>query len=236
MLKPSFHIIKKGLECLIDLFFPNLCLGCGARLVGEEEYICFNCLYHLPKTNYHLIADNPIEQRFWGRVHIVAATSYCGFDKQLTMQKLIHQLKYKGDKEIGFELGKHFGAQLAASPRFRTVDMIIPIPLHPKRKRERGYNQSEWIVWGIQKAFHRPINYKAVYRNVYTSTQTHKSRFDRWQNVSDIFVVQDIEAIKGKHILLVDDVMTTGSTLEACARKILEVEGTRVSIATLAEA
>ena len=220
---------------LLNLFFPNLCRACGIKLIGEEETICFDCLYHLPKTNYHQFADNPVEQTFWGRINIEAGTSFCFFEKGTTIQHLLHQLKYKGEKEIGLELGKHLGAQLAGSGRFQSVDVIIPVPLHPGKEKKRGYNQSEWIAKGISQTFQRPLKTNVLIRKTDTSTQTRKSRFERWENVSEIFAVNENSEIHFKHVLLIDDVITTGATLEACATKILELEGTKVSVATLAK-
>jgi len=223
------------LNDLLNLFFPNLCRACGIKLIGEEETICFDCLYHLPKTNYHQFADNPVEQTFWGRINIEAGTSFCFFEKGTTIQHLLHQLKYKGEKEIGLELGKHLGAQLAGSGRFQSVDVIIPVPLHPGKEKKRGYNQSEWIAKGISQTFQRPLKTNVLIRKTDTSTQTRKSRFERWENVSEIFAVNENSEIHFKHVLLIDDVITTGATLEACATKILELEGTKVSVATLAK-
>jgi len=223
------------LNDLLNLFFPNLCRACRIKLIGEEETICFDCLYHLPKTNYHQFADNPVEQTFWGRINIEAGTSFCFFEKGTTIQHLLHQLKYKGEKEIGLELGKHLGAQLAGSGRFQSVDVIIPVPLHPGKEKKRGYNQSEWIAKGISQTFQRPLKTNVLIRKTDTSTQTRKSRFERWENVSEIFAVNENSEIHFKHVLLIDDVITTGATLEACATKILELEGTKVSVATLAK-
>ena len=175
--------IKNGLDDLLNLFFPNLCRACGIKLIGEEETICFDCLYHLPKTNYHHFADNPVEQTFWGRINIEAGTSFCFFEKGTTIQHLLHQLKYKGEKEIGLELGKHLGAQLAGSGRFQSVDVIIPVPLHPGKEKKRGYNQSEWIAKGISQTFQRPLKTNILIRKTDTSTHTRKSRFERWENV-----------------------------------------------------
>ena len=228
--------IKDDLNDFLNLFFPNLCRACGTKLIGEEETICFNCLYHLPKTNYHLFADNPVEQTFWGRINLEAGTSFCFFEKGTPIQHLLHQLKYNDEKEIGMELGKHLGAQLASSERFQSVDVLIPVPLHPKKEKKRGYNQSEWIAKGISQTFQRPINTDILVRKSDTSTQTHKSRFERWENVSGIFTLNKEIAVPFQHILLIDDVITTGATLEACASKFLELDGIKVSIATLTKA
>lgn len=200
----------------------------------QEEFICTRCLFHLPKTNFHKDPKNPIAMIFWGRVEIQNATAYYAFHKGSRFQKLIHKLKYQNQKEIGWVLGKHFGVELKTSPNYETIDLVIPVPLHPKKEKKRGYNQAEWIARGISEGMQKQLCPHNLYRAVHTSTQTRKSRFDRWKNVENIFRLKDPVELEHKHVLLVDDVITTGSTLEACAHAILEVEGTRVSVATLA--
>jgi ComF family protein len=219
----------------LDLFYPRTCAACGFNLFRNENLICTKCLFYLPKTNFHKDVDNPVARLFWGRVKIEYASSYFYFTKGSRFRKLIHKLKYKGQKQIGFELGKHFGFNLAGSP-FKEIDIIIPVPLHPKKEKKRGYNQSEWIARGIAEAMNKKVETKWLYRSVATQTQTKKTRFERWENVEDIFHLHDIKAVEGKHILLVDDVVTTGSTLEACAKAILMAGNSKVSIVTLAVA
>lgn len=191
------------------------------------------CLHDIPRTRFHLSSENKVEQLFWGRVNIEKATSYFFFRKGSRYQKLIHFLKYKGLKEIGFEIGKHFGFEMAESGYFSDVDMIIPVPLHPKKLKKRGYNQSEWIAKGFAFGLNRPVNTDILHRIVFTSTQTRKTRFERWKNVEGIFEVTEPDKFYNKHILLVDDVITTGSTLEACAFSMQKIPGIKISVASL---
>lgn len=221
---------------LTELLFPRLCVTCGDKLIEQEHWICLHCLHHLPRTNFHLERENPVAHLFYGKVRIEFATSFFYFTKGSAFQSLIHQLKYKGMKELGAEMGKHFGIELLQSPDFCSVDMICPVPLHPRKEKKRGYNQSWWIASGIASQMKLPLSADNLKRVTFTETQTRKSRFERWQNVEGIFELTNPEAFSGKHILLVDDVVTTGATLEACAQAILLATDARVSIATLATA
>jgi len=221
---------------LTELIFPRLCVACGDKLIEQEQWICLDCLHHIPRTNYHLEPENPVAQLFYGRVRIEFATSFFYFSKGSKYQSLVHNLKYKGMKELGAEMGKHFGIDLLRSEDFSSVDMICPVPLHPKREKKRGYNQSWWIAQGIASQMQKPLSIGNLIRVRATETQTLKNRFERWQNVEGIFDLTNPEAFNGKHILLVDDVVTTGATIEACAQAILSKTDARVSIATLATA
>ncbi|MCK4661965.1 MAG: ComF family protein [Bacteroidales bacterium] len=228
MLKTSY------IKDFINLIYPETCAACGNVLFNQEKLICTKCLYELPKTNFHLEKDNPVNQIFWGRAEIENATAYYYFLKASIFQKLIHKLKYKGLKEIGYELGKLLGAELFSAELYKNIDLIIPVPLHPKRQKKRGYNQSDWIAMGISDQMNIPIDTKSLYRAVATETQTRKTKLERWENVESIFKVRNEEAVKNKHILLIDDVLTTGSTIEACAVTLLKVENVKVSVATIA--
>jgi len=226
--------LTKNLSDILELFFPSLCLTCGERLISQEKYLCFNCWHDLPVTNFHNNTDNKVAQLFWGRVEIELATSFFSYKKGSKYQQLIHFIKYKGLKELGFETGRKFGFSLNESESFRDVDVIVPVPLHPKKEKKRGYNQSEWIAKGIADVLDKPVSGKNMFRRIHTSTQTRKNRFDRWQNVEGIFGIHSPEELKGKHILLIDDVITTGSTLEACVIQLLKIPETKVSVASLA--
>lgn len=218
----------------LSLFYPSLCAGCQTTLVRGEEVLCLGCQADLPKTGYEKIPDNPVAQLFWGRAEIELATSFCSFDKGGVMQHLMHQLKYKGSLEVGEKLGQLFGTVLTQAPSYRDVELLVPVPLHPKREHKRGFNQSAVIGRGISATTGIPMMKGNLIRNRYSNTQTNKGRFERWENVRELFGVKKPELFEGKHLLLIDDVVTTGSTLEACAQVLLKIPGTRVSIATLA--
>lgn len=224
------------LNYLTELLFPRLCVVCGDKLIEQEQWICLNCIHHIPRTNFHLDRDNPVARLFYGRVNIENATSFFYFSKGSNYQTLLHDLKYKGMKELGKEIGKHFAIDLQQSPEFRSVDVICPVPLHPSKEKKRGYNQSWWIASGIAQQMNKELSSNNLRRTTATETQTRKSRFERYLNVDGIFELQDPTAFSGKHILLVDDVVTTGATLEASAAAILSASNAKVSIATLATA
>jgi len=221
---------------LTELIFPKLCVTCGDKLIEQEQWICLHCLHHIPRTNFHLEPENPVAQLFYGRVTIEHATAFFYFSKGSKYQSLLHNLKYKGMKELGAEIGKQFGIDLLKSESFASVDVICPVPLHPLKEKKRGYNQSWWIASGIAQQMQKQLSDDNLKRITATETQTRKARFERWQNVEGIFELADPQAFSGKHILLVDDVVTTGSTLEACAQAIISKTEARVSIATLATA
>lgn len=217
-----------------NLFYPQVCEACGNALVKNEDFLCTKCIVELPYTHYHKIVDNPIEQIFWGRVNVENATALFKFHKKSKYQKLIHKLKYKGRKEIGFELGKYLGAEINLSNRFNNIDYIVPVPLHKKRYKERGYNQSNWIAKGISEITNIPISVDNLIRTVATETQTRKSKLQRWENVQSIFEISDKTQFENKHLLIIDDVVTTGATLESCANKLYEVENVKISISVVA--
>lgn len=227
-------MIARNFSDLIDLFFPKLCLTCGNRLLSHENYLCINCWHDLPVTNFHKKSDNKVAQLFWGRVPIENATSFFAYKKGSRYRELIYNIKYRGQKELGFETGKRFGLILLNATEYRKVDVVVPVPLHPRKLKKRGFNQSEWIASGIAEALEKPVSGNNLHRKVFTSTQTKKNRFERFKNVDGIFAIKSTDQFAGKHVLLVDDVVTTGSTLEACAVELLKLPETKVSIATLA--
>jgi ComF family protein len=220
----------------ISLIFPQVCVSCGKSLYKSEHSICTYCSYHLPKTNFHTDNENPIAKIFWGRINIHSASAYYSFGKGGKVQHLIHQLKYRGQKDIGVTLGKFYGYDLRKSDAFKTVETILPVPLHPRKRKKRGYNQSEFFAQGLAETMKAETDFISLTRNYESETQTRKSRFSRWQNVETIFSLRDKESLRGRHLLLVDDVITTGATLEACAQTLLQVPDVKVSIATIAYA
>lgn len=231
---PAMSKLARGYSYLLELFFPTLCVTCGNRLVTQEKFVCIDCWLDLPVTNFHFFKENKVAQLFWGRVNIENATAYFAYNKGSKYQQLIHFIKYRGLKELGFITGQRFGLELSKSAEFGSVDVIVPVPLHPKKQKIRGYNQSEWIAKGISETLEKPVSIGNLQRNLHTSTQTRKTRYERWENVENIFEIKKPGEFAGKHILLIDDVVTTGSTLESCAFQLLLIENVKVSIATLA--
>lgn len=223
-------VISKYLESFISLIYPKLCLVCGSTLFGNEELICTHCRHSLPETNFHKSPGNPVEQLFWGRLPVEHATALLYFDKGSKYRHLIHQLKYNGRKDAGIYLGKLLGSALKKST-ISSLDCIIPIPLHHTKFRRRGFNQSQVIAEGIAEILHIDIYTDILYRKIFTHTQTMRKRYDRWKNVEGIFKCQNPQKIKNKHILIVDDVITTGATMEAAGSVLCSIEGVRLSIA-----
>ncbi len=226
----------KLINDFVSLLYPNACLTCGNSLYAGERIICTLCRYKLPVTNFHLLQDNPVSKSFWGRVQIESAASYLYFRKTGLTQKLIHHIKYRARKEVGVYLGELFGHELSSSQLFEGVELIIPVPLHKRKLKKRGFNQSELIAIGISKTFKKELDTNHLFRRTHSTTQTRKSRWERWQNVENIFGTNNPKALENKHILLVDDVITTGSTLEACVYTLLQIQGVKVSIGTIAYA
>lgn len=217
-----------------DLFFPRYCVICGNRLVKEEECLCIKCLSSLPRTMLHNIKDNEVEKNFWGRFPLEKATAFLYYAKGGAVRKLLYDLKYYGGWNTGVFMGKCMATELSVSSFFEGIDAIVPIPLHPKKFRERGYNQSEMLAKGISLVTSIPLWTNVLERKRFTETQTHKSQYERWMNVSEVFVCKNVHMLEEKHILLVDDVLTTGATLIACADVLKKVSGIKISILTLA--
>ncbi len=216
------------------IFFPDSCCCCGDALLSSEYQICTSCSLGLPFTDYSNMVKNPVEKIFWGRVQIDSATALLSFSKKGSVQKILHSIKYKDNKELAVFMGRQLGSALAESHRFDNVDYLVPVPLHPKKRKKRGYNQSEEIAKGIAQKFDKPVVANVLIRTEFTQTQTKKHRFSRWENVSDKFALTDTDYFAGKHILIIDDVITTGATLESCAHAILQAPNSKVSVAGLA--
>ncbi len=229
-------LIKDWLSSFLSLLFPRCCVVCGRLLAKGEECLCTMCNINLPRTDYHLRKDNPVEKLFWGKIPLERATSFFFYRKGSDFRQILHQLKYGGQKDIGAIMGRYMAAELLASGFFEGVDVILPVPLHKKKQQIRGYNQSEWIARGIAAVTGISIDTESVVRQKNTETQTRKSSFERWENVEGIFQLHHAESLVGKHVLIVDDVLTTGATTVECASCLAEIEGIRISILTLAMA
>ncbi len=230
----AMNLLQQSLDDAFCLFYPRLCLSCEDRHLPPKQIICTSCDFKLPRTDFHLHLENDFTKKFWGRVNINTAAALFYFYKKSKTQNLIHNLKYKEKKQIGIDLGKMLGKSLSKSILYQDIDFIVPIPLHIKKEIKRGYNQSSVFAQGLSETMNIPWLHNGLERKIYTETQTKKSRMDRFQNVMEAFHVPQPHLLKNKHILLVDDVLTTGATLEAGAIKLLEVENTKVSLATIA--
>ena len=226
--------LKNIFNSTVDLFYPHNCTGCGSDILEKDNLLCLRCIQDLPHTNFAQYSNNPVEKYFWGRLPIKAGHSEFYFSKEFLIQHLIHQLKYKGDTKIGFYLGEIMGKTLLNSNRFNSIDALIPLPLYADKEHKRGYNQAAIICNGISSVMNIPVLNGIVVRQHATETQTRKHRTERWENVKGSFNVAKENELKNKHVLLVDDVVTTGATLEACGNAILQVENIKLSIATLA--
>jgi ComF family protein len=219
-------------DSLLHLAFPHVCEGCGSSLPTTDNLLCVRCLAALPETRFHLHDNNPIEKIFWGRLQVTHATAQYYFTKESLMQHLMHQLKYTGNKPIGHFLGRLMGNALIESKRFHDIDALVPLPLFPSKEFKRGYNQATILCEGIAEVFDKPILKNAIIRTTHTESQTKKGRVERWQNMEGRFELRDEVSVRGKHLLLIDDVITTGATLEACGSELLE-SAAELSIATL---
>jgi len=223
------------LNGLQHLLYPELCLACAGELGQGEKYICLDCSLNLPKTDFHKNHGNPAEQVFWGRFSFRSVSSYYYFEKAAGVQQIMHHIKYRNGKDLAKSVGFWYGQELKFFEDYQNLDCIIPVPLHKTKLISRGYNQSEWFANGLAGALNVPVQNDNLVRMVKSETQTRKTRYKRWENVSDIFEVKFPERLENKHILLVDDVVTTGATIEACAQKILALNcGATISIATIA--
>lgn len=219
---------------LWNLFFPHCCLLCGEQLVPGEKVLCLKCLSGLPRTRFHLRKDNAVECNFWGKFPVEHASSFLYYAKGGDVRQLLYELKYHGNKAVGEVMGRTMAAELLPSHFFDGIDMVVPVPLHPRKERQRGYNQSECLAHGISVVTGIPMNAKIVIRNRYTDTQTHKGQYERWENVRNLFACISPECLEGKHLLLVDDVLTTGATVVSCADAFRDIPGLRISLLTLA--
>ncbi|ALW84444.1 competence protein [Hymenobacter sedentarius] len=222
----------------VGLIFPRLCLACREPLVSGENHLCTGCRAELPYTDFHLLPpeQNPIGRRFWGKLPVRHALSYLRFVRHGRVQSLLHELKYQGQRDVGTALGQLYGAELHDAGLAADFDLIVPVPLHPRKLAKRGYNQAAAFASGLSEGLQLPWSATALRRTTHTSTQTRKNRDERWENVATVFEVESPLAIVGQRVLVVDDVLTTGATLEACGAALLAAGAAEVSIATIAYA
>lgn len=228
------NLFREVFNSLSHVAYPQICEACKQPLGYGEKIICLLCDYNLPKTRYHLHRQNPMEKKFYGRVNINRATAFYFFQKEGKVQQLIHALKYRAQTEVGVFLGQLYSHDLAKVDDFKKTDLIIPVPLHPLKEKKRGFNQSNYIAEGMVEGLKTEWKKDILIRSQFTETQTRKRRLARWSNVETIFKVVNESAVKEKNILLVDDVMTTGATAEACAVELQKVGAKEINIATLA--
>lgn len=230
------HAPNTVLEDFLSLFFPQYCRGCSGPLVKGEDILCTRCLTELPKTHYHTRLENPVVSKLAGRLPIRHGWAFLRFQKGGVVQRLLHQLKYNNCPEIGERLGKAYGRELSQSSLDHEFDLIVPVPLHRARLRHRGYNQSAHFAKGLSEALNISWDESISFRTQATASQTRKSRAERWENVRDVFSINTRVDVAHKRILLVDDVITTGATLEACGQHLLSCGCSSVSVACIAEA
>lgn len=221
---------------IINLFFPKACAGCDSLLVANENTICTLCRHNIPITNHHLNPENEAFKKFYGRIPIEYASAHLYFHKKGIAQEVIHKLKYKGQEEIGTVLGNWYADDLKKIPILQTADIIIPVPLHKKKFRERGYNQVTTFGQALSNELNIVYNDSILIRKVYSKTQSKKTLLGRTEGIENIFDVSATEKHHNKHFILIDDVITTGATLEACSRALLKIPGAKISIVCIAMA
>lgn len=219
---------------LLNLFYPELCQNCQRHLNNDEKVLCLHCILKLPRTNFHLLAENKASSIFIGRIPIENATTFVYFTKDGMIQHLLHQFKYKGKKRIGLLFGSLLATDLSDCAWIKDIDVIIPVPLHKKKQRSRGFNQAEIFAVGLSTALAVEVKADVLIRIKFSVSQTTKSRRQRLENVTGIFQTRNPHTLENKHILLVDDVLTTGATLESCALELLKIQGVKISVATIA--
>ena len=222
------------LSSVITLFFPKLCHACNTVLKDNEIDICVGCRHELPVTNYHFERPEIVKKIFYGRVQLEAATALFYFHKKGRVQQLLHHLKYQGDEDIGRVFGNWLGAELQESPYYESIDVVIPVPIHLKKLKQRGYNQVTLFAQQIAKVLNVPYVDDVLLKSVNTKSQVFQSREARFQSVAHSFYAQNLNTVDNKHILLVDDIITTGATIEACALVLNPEKKVRLSVATLA--
>lgn len=229
--RPSF---PQMLQSLLNLFFPKVCCACHEPLLPQEDAICVDCRHALPITNFHFDNNPALKKVLYGRAEIVLGTSLFRFEKKGPVQQLIHELKYKGQQHIGTVLGDWLGGELTTLPKWQGIDLVIPVPMHKKKLRKRGYNQVTKFGQRIAIALDAEYREDLLIKVIHTKTQTKKNRSERWQNNPKLYQLDHPEILVNKHILIVDDLITTGATLEGCISVLKQVKNIKISIATMA--
>ena len=219
---------------LLNLFFPKVCLGCQNHLTDNELHICTTCRHQLPLTNFHFEASNAVHKMMYGRIKLEEATALLHFSKKGIVQQLMHNLKYRGHEVVGEFLGEWLGEELKNSEAYKLIDVVVPVPLHKSKRKQRGYNQVDKFGKALAIALDADYNSSTLIKTTATKTQVFKDRLKRSSNIEANFTVSEKESLKHKHVLLVDDIITTGATIEACANVLFEIEGLKLSLATMA--
>lgn len=230
---PTNTVLRWGHD-LVGLFLPRRCGGCNAGMMHFEHSLCTTCEQDLPRTRFHEEPLNQVEQLFRGKVEIQAASAFLHFSSAGMVQQMLHRLKYDHDRQLGIHLGRLMGEELASSPRFSSVDALLAVPLHPRKEHMRGYNQSQVLVDGIRQRWPLESLGTGLMRVMRTPSQTRRSRLARWMNVKEAFHLPDPGALRGRHVLIVDDVVTTGATLEGCVKALATASDIRISVFTAA--
>ncbi|NBC81990.1 MAG: ComF family protein [Bacteroidetes bacterium] len=220
------------LHDFIQLIYPQICPVCLNSLAKNENQLCTACLFSLPRTAFHGLSSNALEESFWGRLPVKHGTAFLFFEKKNRTQQILHEIKYRNNRELGIYMGRLFASELRGSS-FDTVDGIVPVPLHPKKLHQRGYNQAELIANGMGDVMNKPVYNNLLVRNIYTTSQTRQGRYERWENMEEAFALNEQMRVQQKHLLLVDDVITTGATLEAAGQHIAAGDNS-ISVASLA--
>ena len=224
--------MKSYLKDIVQLFFPKVCPGCGKGLLNNEHLVCSNCILSMVKTPFDFGPDNPVSKIFEGRLNLENAGALFYYSRDTKLQNMVHEIKYNNRKDLGRWLGEQMGLALSKSETGKEIDLMVPVPLSASRQKERGYNQSRLLAEGINSVMPIPVEKKIISRRNKSESQTHKNRAERWENVKRDFVLEDT-SLSDRHILMIDDVITTGATLEACASVLTSLKNCKISIYSL---
>lgn len=219
---------------LLNLFFPKVCEACKLQLQDNEQFICTRCRHQLPVTNFHFNEDDKVKKILYGRVRLENATALLHFSKKSIVQELLHNLKYRGHEYIGDLFGQWLGEELKTIETYKSIDIVVPVPLHKRKYRQRGYNQVTKFGQAIADALGVEYNASVLLKKQNTRTQVFKGRLKRFDDTNTRFEIDNHKALKNKHVLLIDDIITTGATIEACANVLSSIEGLKISLATIA--